>query len=105
MLNTPSIGGGIRPTIDIFHQYTESEHCDLKLAIEYAKKLENKTIFKRLGFILETYYPSNKAIIKECKKRISKGYSKFDPSLNNDKIITRWKLRVPSNWTGSINDR
>jgi len=105
MFNKPDIGGGIRPTVDIFQQYIDSEHCNLKLAIEYAEKLENKTIFKRLGFILETYHSSNKAVIKECQKRISEGYSKFDPSLNNDRIITRWKLRIPSNWIDIINDR
>jgi len=98
MLNAPNMGGGIRPVIDVFKQYMSSEHRNLKDILEYAEKMENRTIFKRLGFILETYYPSEKAAIKSCLQKISKGYSMLDSSLTNDAIVTKWKLKVPSSW-------
>ena len=55
MLDYPKLGGGIRSVADMFYNYLKSENKDLKLLIEYAKRLGNGAVFKRLGFLLERF--------------------------------------------------
>ncbi len=98
MLTNPKLGGGIRPTADIFLNYLKSESKDIQLLIDYAKRLDNGAVFKRLGFLLERYVPDQEAAINECRARLTKGNIKIDPSLNADRLITRWKLWVPESW-------
>ena len=105
MLNEPAIGGGIRHTADIFNSYLDSEHRDLTKLLDYASSCRNKTVFKRLGYLLERFAPENEAEIAVCKKALSKGNSKLDPSLPSDFLVTRWKLWIPSSWKeGVAND-
>ena len=98
MLDDPRIGGGIRPVRDVFQNYLDSEDKDIKLLIEYCRKLKNKTVFKRLGLLLEMDATKETQAIKICKNNLSQGYSKLDPDLDCSKIITRWKLAVPPSW-------
>lgn len=98
MLNDIYLGGGIRPIFDMFINYMKSEKSDLNTIIEYAKKQNNRTVFKRLGFFLEQRYPEEKAIIEQCHDLISSGYSKLDPNLKSDRLVTRWKLWIPESW-------
>ena len=106
MLDDPRTGGGIRPVRDVFQNYLNSKNKNIKLLLEYCKKLKNKTAFKRLGLLLEMDAPEESRAIKICKNNLSQGYSKLDPSLNGAKIITRWKLFVPPSWLKDLkNDR
>jgi len=95
----PRLGGGIRNVVDMLKEYLKSEHKDLKLLIEYANRLHNNAVFKRLGFLLEEYTAEEVNIISECKKHITISKVKLDPQLDTDnKLITRWRLWVPKNW-------
>lgn len=95
----PKFGGGIRTTIDMLNEYLKSENKNLKLLIDYAKRLKNPAVFKRLGFLLEQYAPEEIKIIEVCKKQITVSKVKLDPQLDTDnKLITRWRLWVPKNW-------
>ena len=106
MLDDPRIGGGIRPVRDALQNYLESKNKNINLLIKYCQKLKNKTIFKRLGLLLEMDTVKEPWAIKICKNNLSQGYSKLDPDLNCSKIITRWKLSVPSSWLKDLkNDR
>lgn len=98
MLTDPKLGGGIRPTVDIFLSYLKSENKNIQLLIDYAKRLGNGAVFKRLGFLLERYAPNQEAAINECKAQMTKGNTNLDPSLKADRLITRWRLWVPENW-------
>ena len=98
MLIDPKLGGGIRPTVDIFLSYLRSENKNIPLLIEYAKRLGNGAVFKRLGFMLERYAPDQEAAMSECKAQMTKGNTNLDPSLKADRLITRWRLLVPMNW-------
>ncbi|MCJ7771598.1 MAG: type IV toxin-antitoxin system AbiEi family antitoxin domain-containing protein [Desulfobacterales bacterium] len=98
MLNDPSLGGGIRPTADVFRSYIKSQYLDMKLLIDYANKMRNGAVFKRLGFILERMFPTEQKTISECQKAITKGNAKLDPKLPADRLITKWKLWIPNNW-------
>ncbi len=94
----PKLGGGIRMTVDMLKEYLKSEHKNLPLLINYANRLNNSAVFKRLGFLLEKYAADEQVIIDECKKQVTISKTKLDPQLEADKLITRWRLWVPAHW-------
>lgn len=98
MLNDPQLGGGIRSTVDMFSNYLQSEKRNLDLLIDYADQLGNGAVFKRLGFLLERYAPTEQSTIKKCKERLSSGNAKLDPKSSGNKLITRWRLWVSKRW-------
>ena len=95
----PKLGAGIRTTIDMFKEYLKSKHKNLPLLIEYANQLNNRAAFKRLGFLLEQYAPEEIEIIDACKKQVTISKTKLDPQLDANKLITRWRLWIPKNWS------
>jgi len=98
MLSDPGLGGGIRPTVDVFLAYLSSEFNTIRQLVDYALKLGNGAVFKRLGFLLEQYAPSEEEPIGLCKINLTKGNAMLDPALPPGRLITRWRLWVPENW-------
>jgi len=98
ILADPSLGGGIRSVKDMFINYLQSGNKNFEQLIEYAKRLGNGAVFKRLGFLLETAAPDEIKIKEQCRDKLTAGNARLDPKLNNDKLITRWRLWVPENW-------
>lgn len=98
MLDDPRLGGGIRSVADMFSNYLKSENKDLRLLIEYAKRLGNGAVFKRLGFLLERFVLDQTSFINVCKAQLTKGNVKLDPTLESKKLMTRWRLWVPESW-------
>ena len=98
MLSDPVLGGGIRSVKDMFINYLRSENKNLEQLIEYAQRLGNGAVFKRLGFLLEMIAPDETETIDKCRLRLTAGNTKLDPKLSNNKLITRWRLWVPENW-------
>lgn len=97
VLNNPDNGGGIRLIIDMFKKYLTSSNVNLETLIEYANKMKNRTIFKRLGFLLSLIKPEEKEIIGKCLKQISQGNSKIDPKIRCRRLIKKWRLWIPEN--------
>ena len=102
LMNRPKSGGGIRHSADIFLNYLKSSKRDLVKLLQYAENMEKGSIYKRLGFLLEIFAPEEKKAIEKCKKHLSKGYTKLDPNLPAQKIVTRWRLWVPDNWAKKL---
>ena len=98
VLNQPKYAGGIRLVDDLLKNYLSSEYFKPEFLIEYANNMNNKTIFKRLGFLLERIDKSQEILLATCKKNLSQGYSFLDPALGGDRVSTRWKLKLPSSW-------
>jgi predicted transcriptional regulator of viral defense system len=98
MLDDPSLGGGIRPTVDVFRAYVGSDKKNTKLLVQYADRLGNGAVFKRLGFIAERYASNEQELIAACRARLTKGNAKIDPALPSDKLASAWRLWIPSNW-------
>jgi len=98
MLSDPALGGGIRPTKDMLINYLRSQNKNLNLLIEYADRLGNGTVFKRLGFLMEIIASDERKTIDQCRKRLTAGNTKLDLKLSNEKLVTRWRLWVPENW-------
>ena len=98
MLDDPAIGGGIQHVADCLNIYLKrSDRADHKL-IEYAERLGNRAVFKRLGFLVERHAPGTK-LATLCRARMSSGLAKLDPSLSSPRINSKWKLRIPDTWT------
>jgi predicted transcriptional regulator of viral defense system len=98
MLNDPSVGGGLRPTVDVFRAYLQSSSKDVQLLVSYSERLGNGAVFKRLGFLLERLAPTETSAIETCRSRLSKGKAKLDPSLPAKRLSTKWQLWIPENW-------
>lgn len=94
-LINPKFGGGIRHVMDMFCNYLNDDNKDLDLLINYAKKVNNGAVFKRLGFLLDFFAPNEKNIIEVCNASLTKGKAKIDSSLTCDKLVTKWQLWVP----------
>jgi len=106
VLNDPFVGGGMRHAIDVIKQYFSGEFRDDKLLEDYIKKMKNKTIYKRLGFILETKNIEAPDLIAKCEKNLSQGFPLFDPSgPDKGKYLRRWNLRINVNITENIGDQ
>ncbi len=64
ILDDPSIGGGIRHVADILETYLADERRNDSLLLEYAHKLGNRTVFKRLGYLLERLGASSATLLE-----------------------------------------
>lgn len=95
ILNIPSTGGGIRHISEIANNYFNSENRNDELLATYIKRIGNRTIYKRLGYIIEKLKIDAPQLSVICKKNISKGYSILDPDVKaKGKILRRWNLRI-----------
>lgn len=95
ILNDPAFGGGMRHVAEIIKNYFESDQRnDIDLQ-KYIIMCKNRTIYKRLGFILEKKNISAKDIIEVSRRNISAGYSIFDPTIiSKGRFNRRWNLKV-----------
>jgi predicted transcriptional regulator of viral defense system len=98
MLVDPKLGGGIRSVKDMLEKLLKKDARSLEQLIDYADQLGTGSVFKRLGFLLEIMAPEKNDALDVCRKKMTTGNAKLDPGLNNDRLITRWRLFVPENW-------
>jgi hypothetical protein len=104
MLGDPGLGGGIRFTADVFLSYCKSEFRNFELLIDYARRMGNGAVFKRLGFLLERLVPDEKATLSACQSEVTKGNTRLDPALPAVRLITKWRLWVPEGWGEGKNE-
>lgn len=100
LLDAPALGGGIQQVADCFAEYLK--HMDRKdtLLIEYAERLGNGAVFKRLGFLAEMHHETK--LEEACRVRLTKGNVKLDPALDCPKLVTRWRVWIPSWWESRV---
>jgi predicted transcriptional regulator of viral defense system len=98
-LMDPQLGGGIQNVKDMLVKYLRSEHKNVGLLLDYAKRLGNGAVIKRLGFLLEQCQSGEFNIIALCKLLKMTGNIKLDPKLGADKLVTRWCIWIPTGWT------
>ena len=95
ILDDPSIGGGIRHVFSVVANYFDSEHRDEGQLVDYAKKLGNRTVFKRLGYLIELQGIAAPETTHACRRMLSSGLSPLDPSVRaKGKVVKRWNLRA-----------
>ena len=98
MLGDPYLGAGLQHTFDCFKAYLAHSDKDLNKVLEYAVKIDNGALFKKLGYFGELNNLDSQ-FISHCQKRLTKGYSRLDNASKHQKLVTRWRLWVPQNWT------
>jgi len=97
MLDDPSLGGGIQHVSDCLAAYLKRPDRDDAKLIEYAIRLDNGAVFKRLGFIAEKL-PSGDDLAALCSHHLKAGMAKLDPALVCEKPVAKWRLLVPRTW-------
>ena len=95
ILDDPKIAGGIRHVADILKAYLSHERRNDSLLLEYAHKLGNRTVFKRLGYLLEALKVNDMTLIEACREAVSSGISLLEPGgPRKGRFVRRWNLRI-----------
>ncbi len=95
ILDDPRLGGGIRHVAGVVREYLASTHRDEGQLIDYGDRVENRTVFKRLGYIIEALDLHAPKLADACHARVSKGLTALDPSVDaKGRVLKRWGIRV-----------
>ena len=95
LLDDPSLGGGIRHVAEIVETYVGEDFRDDGLLLDYAERLGNRTVYKRLGYLLEALGLRTPELMAACHERVSSGFGLLDPSLPaQGRFVRRWNLRL-----------
>jgi predicted transcriptional regulator of viral defense system len=95
ILDNPRLGGGIKHVAEIVTEFIAGEHRDDDALIEFGTKLGNKTLFKRLGFIIDAVGLDAPGLLSFCRDNVSAGYSRLDPSIRSrGRLLRKWNLAV-----------
>jgi predicted transcriptional regulator of viral defense system len=93
ILDAPSTGGGIRHSAEILNAYLDDHDPDR--LVEYADRLGNRTVFKRLGYLVEALGRDEPELIAACRARLSAGLSLLDPDGPADgPRVSAWGIRA-----------
>ena len=93
ILDAPRLGGGIRHAAEILAAYLDDH--EPAILVEYGDRLGNRTVFKRLGYIVEALGQERADLIAACHERISAGFALLDPDgPDGGHYVSRWGLRV-----------
>lgn len=95
MISAPEVGGGIDHVADCLGVYLASKTADRDLLIRYAEQFDNGVIFKRLGYLADERLHDEK-LADACRSRLTQGYARLDPALPPKKLVTSWRLWLPS---------
>ncbi len=94
-LDHPEYCGGITEAAKGLVAALHEGQVDLKKMMEYAQRMRNRTIFKRLGYLSEALDLEVGDFREHWRKEISKGYSRLDPSGRaRGRYSRRWQLIV-----------
>jgi len=104
LIDDPSLVGGMTIVRDVFSEYFESQHYDLNLLFSYIQKIGNRSINKRLGFMLETCFAVSDDELLSLQESMSEGYTIFDPGTPSSCTIAKWRLKTSKSWR-SLYDR
>jgi predicted transcriptional regulator of viral defense system len=101
VLDDAALGGGMQHVADCLHTYLARPARDDALLIQYADRLGNGAVFKRLGFLLEGE-PTAEQLLGKCLERLTQGNAKLDPALKSERLITKWRILIPRTWARGI---
>ena len=85
----PKYSGGMKEVMKSIKNYLDE--IDMKKLMDYAFKMNSKSVLRRLGYILE----KNKKNTKNIITKIGKGYELFDPNLKKkNNLNKKWLLDI-----------
>ncbi len=95
VLDSPEIGGGMRHVASVVAAYFHSDDRKEQQLLDYGVRLGNRTVFKRLGLLIERLGIDAPQTLSFCLRNVSKGYSLLDPSgPRKGRLVRRWNLRL-----------
>lgn len=95
ILDDPSAGGGIRNVSDIVREYFKSEHRNDETIVDYIESRKNRTVYKRLGYLIETLGIDASDLRETCRNKVSSGFTRLDPAMEpKGKFNSRWNLQI-----------
>lgn len=95
ILDDPSLAGGMRHVAEVVQTYFSGEQRHDDRLLEYAERLGNRSVFKRLGYLIEALQIDAPELRQACLQRQSAGITALDPtSPTRGHILRRWNLRV-----------
>ena len=97
MLADPATGGGIRHVADCIGAYFNHKDANPRTLIQYAEKLGNGAVFKRMGFLAHAM-PEQKALADACRERMTQGIAKLDVTMKSPRLVRAWRLWIPETW-------
>ena len=93
LLDDPTLGGGIRHVADVVREWCIGEFRDERLLLQYAERFGNRSVYKRLGFLIERLAVHAPELLEEARRQMSKGVVRLDPSgPQGGRRIGRWNL-------------
>jgi len=94
-LDHPAYCGGITEAAKGFHESLAQAHVSPQLLTEYAVRMQNRAIFKRMGYLAELLHLPAGDEIERWRAARSTGYGRLDP-LGGDHgpYNHRWQLRL-----------
>lgn len=94
-LDDPSLGGGLRHTVEALGVYAGGPDVAWERLIEYGDRFGNRTVFKRLGYLAERLRLADDRLIDACLAHLSAGTSRLDPTRPvGGPTLARWRLQV-----------
>ena len=97
MVDDPSLGGGIQHVSDCLAAYLKRDDRDDSKLIDYALRLDNGAVFKRLGFLARKNETAG-SLPEMCSRHLTAGTAKLDPALACDTLVSKWRLLIPKTW-------
>lgn len=95
VLDRPDTGGGIRHVADSIEEWLRRDGRKVSTLLSYAQQLGNRTVFKRLGYVLEARGADEPGLVEACAEQMSTGLSALEPSSSaRGRVVKRWRLRV-----------
>ncbi|MHB1125311.1 MAG: type IV toxin-antitoxin system AbiEi family antitoxin domain-containing protein [Ramlibacter sp.] len=96
MLADPALAGGIRHLVEMLTSLLHDQPKEAAKLDGYVGKLGVRSVYKRLGFLLQRDHPDQTALIEVCRQNLSAGYAKLDPALPAGRLATAWRVWVPA---------
>jgi predicted transcriptional regulator of viral defense system len=95
LLDDPSMGGGIRHVAEVLEEYLDGPHRNEELLLDYCERFGNRSVYKRLGYLLEALGLDELDLIESCRGRMSSGVVMLDPDIDTPGTRnSSWNLRV-----------
>lgn len=97
VLDDPRLGGGIRHVSEILSHYFASDLRADDLLIDYVRRINNRSAFKRLGYLLQALGIDAPRMVATCLAEKSAGFTSLDPTMpRRGPLLRRWNLQVNS---------
>lgn len=101
-LNRTDLCGGIVEAAKSVYHYAQHPHASPQCLTEYASRLGNQTVFKRLGYLVQLWeidarFPGAgwEESLTKWKAMLSAGFARLDPHLPKaGSYDERWKLQI-----------